>query len=185
MFQVEFEDGSQVLAKREDVYTLDEDLPKKVKRRLVSIRLTVQNVILQHKWKTFNGWSFCSCSLGFCFSRQLQACVSRTPSSLHRGRGKDRGRPIPVSRRTLWHFQASLPLPEMRLSSGAIKGNKVTGGGKSGGYMHSNVQRVWRKSCVLLRHALVPLPSSPTLCPCDWGQRKRKHGMCDVEWDGR
>ncbi|XP_078801498.1 lysine-specific demethylase 4C isoform X4 [Oryzias latipes] len=34
MFQVEFEDGSQVLAKREDVYTLDEDLPKKVKRRL-------------------------------------------------------------------------------------------------------------------------------------------------------
>uniref|UniRef100_A0A8D3DUI6 Lysine-specific demethylase 4B n=1 Tax=Scophthalmus maximus TaxID=52904 RepID=A0A8D3DUI6_SCOMX len=39
MYQVEFEDGSQVLAKREDVYTLDEDLPKKVKRRLVSIRL--------------------------------------------------------------------------------------------------------------------------------------------------
>ncbi|CAF91827.1 unnamed protein product, partial [Tetraodon nigroviridis] len=36
MYQVEFEDGSQVLAKREDVYTLDEDLPKKVKRRLVS-----------------------------------------------------------------------------------------------------------------------------------------------------
>ncbi|XP_013884074.1 lysine-specific demethylase 4C isoform X2 [Austrofundulus limnaeus] len=34
MYQVEFEDGSQVLAKREDVYTLDEGLPKKVKRRL-------------------------------------------------------------------------------------------------------------------------------------------------------
>uniref|UniRef100_A0A8C9Y5U9 Lysine-specific demethylase 4B n=1 Tax=Sander lucioperca TaxID=283035 RepID=A0A8C9Y5U9_SANLU len=34
MYQVEFEDGSQVLAKREDVYTLDEDLPIKVKRRL-------------------------------------------------------------------------------------------------------------------------------------------------------
>ncbi|XP_028301222.1 lysine-specific demethylase 4C isoform X3 [Gouania willdenowi] len=34
MYQVEFEDGSQVLAKREDVYTLSEDLPKKVKRRL-------------------------------------------------------------------------------------------------------------------------------------------------------
>uniref|UniRef100_A0A3Q0QPJ8 Lysine-specific demethylase 4B n=1 Tax=Amphilophus citrinellus TaxID=61819 RepID=A0A3Q0QPJ8_AMPCI len=34
MYQVEFEDGSQVLAKREDVYTLDEDLPNKVKRRL-------------------------------------------------------------------------------------------------------------------------------------------------------
>ncbi|XP_060772659.1 lysine-specific demethylase 4C isoform X2 [Neoarius graeffei] len=31
---VEFEDGSQVLAKREDIYTLDEDLPKKVKGRL-------------------------------------------------------------------------------------------------------------------------------------------------------
>ncbi|KAK7930021.1 hypothetical protein WMY93_006416 [Mugilogobius chulae] len=36
MYQVEFEDGSQVLAKREDIYTLDEDLPKKVKRRLSS-----------------------------------------------------------------------------------------------------------------------------------------------------
>ncbi|XP_066576461.1 lysine-specific demethylase 4C isoform X2 [Amia ocellicauda] len=34
MYQVEFEDGSQVLAKREDVYTLDEELPKKVKGRL-------------------------------------------------------------------------------------------------------------------------------------------------------
>uniref|UniRef100_A0AAZ3NSH0 [histone H3]-trimethyl-L-lysine(9) demethylase n=1 Tax=Oncorhynchus tshawytscha TaxID=74940 RepID=A0AAZ3NSH0_ONCTS len=39
MYQVEFEDGSQVVAKREDVYTLDEDLPKKVKGRLVSIVL--------------------------------------------------------------------------------------------------------------------------------------------------
>ncbi|XP_077936761.1 lysine-specific demethylase 4C isoform X10 [Gasterosteus aculeatus] len=29
MYQVEFEDGSQVLAKREDVYTVEEDLPKK------------------------------------------------------------------------------------------------------------------------------------------------------------
>ncbi|NP_001077320.1 lysine-specific demethylase 4C [Danio rerio] len=34
MYQVEFEDGSQVLAKREDIYTLNEDLPKKVKGRL-------------------------------------------------------------------------------------------------------------------------------------------------------
>ncbi|MGH0166020.1 UNVERIFIED_CONTAM: hypothetical protein FKN15_050660 [Acipenser sinensis] len=34
MYQVEFEDGSQLLAKREDVYTLDEELPKKVKGRL-------------------------------------------------------------------------------------------------------------------------------------------------------
>uniref|UniRef100_A0A8C9XZ21 Lysine-specific demethylase 4B n=1 Tax=Sander lucioperca TaxID=283035 RepID=A0A8C9XZ21_SANLU len=46
MYQVEFEDGSQVLAKREDVYTLDEDLPIKVKRRLVSIRLTGQHKLL-------------------------------------------------------------------------------------------------------------------------------------------
>ncbi|XP_029114666.1 lysine-specific demethylase 4C isoform X6 [Scleropages formosus] len=37
MYQVEFEDGSQVLAKREDVYTLDEDLPKKVKGRLLTL----------------------------------------------------------------------------------------------------------------------------------------------------
>ena len=36
--KVELEDGSQVLAKREDVYTLEEDLPKKVKGRLVSVR---------------------------------------------------------------------------------------------------------------------------------------------------
>lgn len=40
MYKVEFEDGSQVLAKREDIYTLDEDLPKKVKGRLVSFECT-------------------------------------------------------------------------------------------------------------------------------------------------
>ncbi|XP_053549569.1 lysine-specific demethylase 4A isoform X2 [Bombina bombina] len=34
MYQVEFEDGSQLVAKRDDVYTLDEELPKKVKTRL-------------------------------------------------------------------------------------------------------------------------------------------------------
>lgn len=44
---MEFEDGSQVLAKREDVYMLDEDLPKKVKRRLVSIRGTMQHIIFK------------------------------------------------------------------------------------------------------------------------------------------
>ncbi|CAF88095.1 unnamed protein product, partial [Tetraodon nigroviridis] len=32
--QVEFEDGSQLTAKRDDVYTLDEELPKRVKSRL-------------------------------------------------------------------------------------------------------------------------------------------------------
>uniref|UniRef100_A0A671P507 [histone H3]-trimethyl-L-lysine(9) demethylase n=1 Tax=Sinocyclocheilus anshuiensis TaxID=1608454 RepID=A0A671P507_9TELE len=36
MYQVEFEDGSQLTAKRDDVYTLDEELPKRVKSRLVS-----------------------------------------------------------------------------------------------------------------------------------------------------
>lgn len=36
--QVEFEDGSQTSIKREDIYTVDEDLPKRVKSRLVSQR---------------------------------------------------------------------------------------------------------------------------------------------------
>ncbi|KAM4641068.1 lysine-specific demethylase 4A [Discoglossus pictus] len=34
MYQVEFEDASQLPVKRDDVYTLDEELPKKVKSRL-------------------------------------------------------------------------------------------------------------------------------------------------------
>ncbi|XP_048352897.1 lysine-specific demethylase 4A [Sphaerodactylus townsendi] len=34
MYQVEFEDGSQLMAKRDDVYTLDEELPKRVRSRL-------------------------------------------------------------------------------------------------------------------------------------------------------
>uniref|UniRef100_A0A8C9VGW4 [histone H3]-trimethyl-L-lysine(9) demethylase n=1 Tax=Scleropages formosus TaxID=113540 RepID=A0A8C9VGW4_SCLFO len=34
MYQVEFEDASQLTAKRDDVYTLDEELPKRVKARL-------------------------------------------------------------------------------------------------------------------------------------------------------
>ncbi|XP_040819668.1 lysine-specific demethylase 4C isoform X2 [Ochotona curzoniae] len=33
MYQVEFEDGSQIAMKREDLYTLDEELPKRVKAR--------------------------------------------------------------------------------------------------------------------------------------------------------
>uniref|UniRef100_A0A3B4UFF0 [histone H3]-trimethyl-L-lysine(9) demethylase n=1 Tax=Seriola dumerili TaxID=41447 RepID=A0A3B4UFF0_SERDU len=32
--QVEFEDGSQITVKREDIYALDEDLPKRVKSRM-------------------------------------------------------------------------------------------------------------------------------------------------------
>ncbi|XP_078573890.1 lysine-specific demethylase 4C-like isoform X2 [Branchiostoma floridae x Branchiostoma japonicum] len=35
MYQVEFEDGSQLTVKREDVYTEDEDLPRRVRSRLV------------------------------------------------------------------------------------------------------------------------------------------------------
>lgn len=35
--QVEFEDGSQLVVKRDDVYTLEEELPKRVKSRLVSV----------------------------------------------------------------------------------------------------------------------------------------------------
>ncbi|KAG7272527.1 hypothetical protein CRUP_006816 [Coryphaenoides rupestris] len=34
MYLVEFEDGSQLTAKRDDVYSLDEELPKRVKSRL-------------------------------------------------------------------------------------------------------------------------------------------------------
>ncbi|XP_028988867.1 lysine-specific demethylase 4A isoform X2 [Betta splendens] len=34
MYTVEFEDGSQISVKREDIYTLDEDLPKRVKSRM-------------------------------------------------------------------------------------------------------------------------------------------------------
>lgn len=36
---MEFEDGSQLTAKRDDVYSLDEELPKRVKSRLVSATL--------------------------------------------------------------------------------------------------------------------------------------------------
>lgn len=36
-WQVEFEDGSQLVVKRDDVYTLDEELPKRVKSRLVGV----------------------------------------------------------------------------------------------------------------------------------------------------
>ncbi|XP_078252053.1 lysine-specific demethylase 4C-like isoform X2 [Rhinoraja longicauda] len=36
MYQVEFEDGSQLVVKREDVYLLNEELPKRVKSRLSS-----------------------------------------------------------------------------------------------------------------------------------------------------
>uniref|UniRef100_A0A3Q3W820 [histone H3]-trimethyl-L-lysine(9) demethylase n=1 Tax=Mola mola TaxID=94237 RepID=A0A3Q3W820_MOLML len=37
MYLVEFEDGSQISVKREDIYTLDENLPKRVKSRMASL----------------------------------------------------------------------------------------------------------------------------------------------------
>lgn len=37
--QVEFEDGSQLMVKRGDIYTLEEELPKRVKSRLVGIEV--------------------------------------------------------------------------------------------------------------------------------------------------
>uniref|UniRef100_A0A8D1UCR9 [histone H3]-trimethyl-L-lysine(9) demethylase n=1 Tax=Sus scrofa TaxID=9823 RepID=A0A8D1UCR9_PIG len=44
MYQVEFEDGSQIAMKREDIYTLDEELPKRVKARFVSARQFLSGV---------------------------------------------------------------------------------------------------------------------------------------------
>lgn len=42
---MEFEDGSQLTAKRDDVYTLDEELPKRVKSRLVRAALPSCSVL--------------------------------------------------------------------------------------------------------------------------------------------
>lgn len=35
--KVEFEDGSQLTVKRSDIFTLEEELPKRVRSRLVSV----------------------------------------------------------------------------------------------------------------------------------------------------
>ncbi|XP_047223909.1 lysine-specific demethylase 4A isoform X3 [Girardinichthys multiradiatus] len=53
MYTVEFEDGSQISVKREDIYTLDEDLPKRVKSRMsvasdMRFELFTQNNIKQN-----------------------------------------------------------------------------------------------------------------------------------------
>jgi hypothetical protein len=37
LFQVDFEDGSHLVLKREAIYSLDEDMPKRVKGRLVGV----------------------------------------------------------------------------------------------------------------------------------------------------
>ncbi|KAM3865999.1 lysine-specific demethylase 4A-like [Diretmus argenteus] len=53
MYQVEFEDGSQISVKREDIYALDEDLPKRVKSRMsvasdMRFELFAQNDVKQN-----------------------------------------------------------------------------------------------------------------------------------------
>lgn len=40
LMQVEFEDGSQLTVKRGDIFTLEEELPKRVRSRLVSVPAT-------------------------------------------------------------------------------------------------------------------------------------------------
>uniref|UniRef100_A0A3P8PHI0 Lysine-specific demethylase 4B n=1 Tax=Astatotilapia calliptera TaxID=8154 RepID=A0A3P8PHI0_ASTCA len=125
MYQVEFEDGSQVLAKREDVYTLDEDLPKKVKRRLVIsnfIGINKQNILMP--CGTFCYYSLVLSDVLFS-SQRPRACVSRMLSSPRRGRGNDRERQIHASRKTMWPCQASVQLPKAHGSNAATKGNEV------------------------------------------------------------
>ncbi|XP_038574256.1 lysine-specific demethylase 4A-like isoform X4 [Micropterus salmoides] len=53
MYLVEFEDGSQISVKREEIYTLDEDLPKRVKSRMsvasdMRFELFTQNDVKQN-----------------------------------------------------------------------------------------------------------------------------------------
>ncbi|KAM4728257.1 lysine-specific demethylase 4A-like isoform 2-T2 [Anableps anableps] len=53
MYMVEFEDGSQITVKREDIYTPDEDLPKRVKSRMsvasdMRFELFTQNNVKQN-----------------------------------------------------------------------------------------------------------------------------------------
>uniref|UniRef100_A0A8C6U3W4 Lysine-specific demethylase 4B n=1 Tax=Neogobius melanostomus TaxID=47308 RepID=A0A8C6U3W4_9GOBI len=95
MYQVEFEDGSQVLAKREDIYTSEEDLPKKVKRRLVSTGYLLHPV-----------------------------CVSRTPSLPHKGKESGKEPQIYAYKRTMWPYQASVKCPKAVGSHAAQKGNE-------------------------------------------------------------
>lgn len=53
---MEFEDGSQLMVKRDDVYTLEEELPKRVKSRLVGKQGTdiysISSFVLNLSWKS-------------------------------------------------------------------------------------------------------------------------------------
>lgn len=66
-------------------------------------------------------------------SPQPPACVSRTPSSLHRERGRGRGHPIHASRKTMWPCQASVPLSRAHGSHAVPKGNEEVDGEKRRG----------------------------------------------------
>lgn len=57
--QVEFEDGSQTSIKREDIYTLTEDLPKRVKSRLVSQKSACVRACVRLPFPTLT--VFCCC----------------------------------------------------------------------------------------------------------------------------
>ncbi|KAK2087112.1 hypothetical protein P7K49_033019 [Saguinus oedipus] len=46
LLQVEFEDGSQLTVKRGDIFTLEEELPKRVRSRLVSLPVTLREPVL-------------------------------------------------------------------------------------------------------------------------------------------
>lgn len=65
---MEFEDGSQLTAKRDDVYALDEELPKRVKSRLVSAIQTTHTDSLFHPICLSNPVSSFLCEL-FVFVR--------------------------------------------------------------------------------------------------------------------
>lgn len=57
-WQVEFEDGSQLVVKRDDVYTLDEELPKRVKSRLVSVCFLCPQLLSQRGQEQGRSTSF-------------------------------------------------------------------------------------------------------------------------------
>uniref|UniRef100_A0A672J4P1 [histone H3]-trimethyl-L-lysine(9) demethylase n=1 Tax=Salarias fasciatus TaxID=181472 RepID=A0A672J4P1_SALFA len=52
MYLVEFEDGSQITVKRDDIYSLDEDLPKRVKSRLVNYQSVYFGVLIEANLET-------------------------------------------------------------------------------------------------------------------------------------
>lgn len=72
--QVEFEDGSQLTAKRDDVYTLDEELPKRVKSRLVSATDMFSLTLCAYELERAGWWC---CQTVLCLSLQSKASDMR------------------------------------------------------------------------------------------------------------